>query len=105
VKLLQSAADGVVEQEFQQNFSRRPGREADVEGRLVPDEAPPMLEAEMKRQRRAVEQHHVEAQPAGAEKTGHQVAIEILLGRIAKLAGRARQRPPCLVLLEETVQV
>ena len=51
-------------QEFEQHLARRFRGEPGVECRLVPDKATPKLEAQMKRDRRVVEEHDIEPEPA-----------------------------------------
>src|SRR5258706_8400436 len=104
VELLQTFSDGVIQEIFEQDFARGPGGKLDVEGRLVPIETTPVLEPEMKSQRSAVEQDHVESEPAVAEGFGDQFPVEELLCGIEKLAGRVRLRPPGFVLIEKNVQ-
>src|SRR5258706_9554232 len=105
IELLDLSLDRVLEEEFDQHFSRGPGRESHVEGRLVPDEAAQIFESEVEGKRSTIEQHHVESEPTAGMDFPHQLPIEVSLRRIEKLAGRGRSRPAGPVLLEKHLQI
>src|SRR5262245_51028597 len=73
VEFLQSPFDSVLEEKLDQHFARRSAGELDVERGLVPDEAAPKLEPEVKGERSAVEQDHVEPEPAAREELHDQL--------------------------------
>src|SRR6266850_4099288 len=105
VKLLQFPLDRLFQEKFDQHLPRGSRGELNVKGRFVPNEAPPIFEPKMKSQWSPVEQNHVKSQPAAGEDLPNQIPIKRLLGRIEKLTGRVRSRPPCPVLLKKLLQI